>query len=81
VAGTCPITCENPPAYDPAVPAADQSSPCTHVYQRAATVTATATLVYETSFTSNVGAGGQLGTIEPTSTVALTVSEAQAINT
>jgi hypothetical protein len=79
--GTGTITCENPPAYDPAVPAADQSSPCTHVYQRAATVTATATLVYETSFTSNVGAGGQLGTIEPTSTVALTVSEAQAINT
>jgi hypothetical protein len=79
--GSGTITCENPPAYDPAVPAAEQSSPCTHVYQRAAGVTATATLVYETSFTSNVGAGGPLGTIEPVSTVALTVREAQAINT
>jgi hypothetical protein len=79
--GTGTITCVNPPAYDPAVPAASQSSPCTHVYQRAANVTATATVVYQTSFTSNVGAGGPLGTIQPNATVALTVSEAQAINT
>ena len=79
--GTGTFTCVDPPAYDPALPAAAQSSPCTHLYESAANVTATATLVYQTSFDSNVGAGGPLGPIEATSTTALAVSEAQAINT
>ena len=74
--GTGTFTCVNPPAYGSAA-----SSTCTHVYEQSGNVTATATLTYNTSFTSNVGAGGPLGTIQPTATAQLTVSEAQAINT
>jgi hypothetical protein len=74
--GTGTFTCVNPPAYSPGA-----TSSCTHEYQRAGSVTATATLTYDTSFTSNVGAGGALGTIQPRATAQLTVSEAQAINT
>jgi hypothetical protein len=47
---------------------------------RAGNYTATATVVYDVSFTSNVGVSGGLGTIEPSSTLPMAVSEAQAIN-
>ena len=81
--GSPTFECSGPQAvYDPALPADAQSSDCTHTYTRAGNYTATATLVYDTSFTSNVpGAGGGLGTIETTSTLDLAVAEAQAINT
>lgn len=73
---TCPGA---PPAYDPALPADAQSSDCTYTYSQAGDYTATATLIYDVSFTSNIGVDGDLGTIEPSSTLALTVNEAQAI--
>jgi hypothetical protein len=73
---TCPGA---PPAYDPALPAGAQSSDCTHTYSQAGNYTATARLVYDVSFTSNIGVSGDLDTIEPSSTLALTVNEAQAI--
>jgi hypothetical protein len=80
--GTSPFTCPGPqPVYDLSLPASTQSSNCTHTYLRAGNYTATATVVYDISFTSNVGVNGNLGTIEPTSTTALAVAEAQAINT
>jgi hypothetical protein len=80
--GTPPFTCPGPqPVYDLSLPASAQSSNCTHTYLRAGNYTATATVVYDVSFTSNVGIDGGLGTIEPTSTTALAVAEAQAINT
>jgi hypothetical protein len=80
--GTSPFACPGPqPVYDPNLPASTQSSNCTHTYQRAGNYTATATVVYDISFTSNVGVSGALGTIEPSSTTALAVAEAQAINT
>jgi hypothetical protein len=80
--GTPPFTCPGPqPVYNLDLPASAQSSNCTHTYARAGNYTATATLVYDVSFTSNVGVNGGLGTIEPTSTTALAVAEAQAINT
>ena len=81
--GSPTFECSGPQAvYDPALPADAQSSDCTHTYTRAGNYTATATLVYDASFTSNVpGAGGGLGTIETTSTLDLAVAEAQAINT
>jgi hypothetical protein len=80
--GTAPFTCPGPqPVYDPNRPASTQSSNCTHTYLRAGNYTATATVVYDISFTSNVGVNGGLGTIEPSSTTALAVAEAQAINT
>ncbi|MGH2475464.1 MAG: hypothetical protein ACRDIL_09380 [Candidatus Limnocylindrales bacterium] len=80
--GTSPFTCPGPqPVYNPSLPASTQSSSCTHTYLRAGNYTATATVVYDISFTSNVGVAGGLGTIEPSSTTALAVAEAQAINT
>jgi hypothetical protein len=80
--GTAPFTCPGPqPVYDLSLPASAQSSNCTHTYTRAGNYTATATVVYDVSFTSNVGVNGNLGTIEPSSTTALAVAEAQAINT
>lgn len=80
--GSRPFTCPGPqPVYNLNLPASAQSSNCTHTYMRAGNYTATATLVYDVSFTSNVGVNGGLGTIEPTSTTALAVAEAQAINT
>jgi hypothetical protein len=80
--GSVPFTCNGPqPAYNPNLPASAQSSDCTHTYLRAGNYTATATVVYDISFTSNVGVNGGLGTIEPSSTTALAVAEAQAINT
>jgi hypothetical protein len=80
--GTAPFTCPGPqPVYNPNLPASTQSSNCTHTYLRAGNYTATATVVYDVSFTSNVGVNGDLGTIEPSSTTALAVAEAQAINT
>jgi len=74
--GSGTFTCENPPAYTP-----DGTSSCTHVYQRAGNYAATATLTFQTSFTSNIGVRGNLAPIDTTSTTNLTVSEAQAINT
>jgi hypothetical protein len=80
--GTSPFTCPGPqPVYNLNLPASTQSSNCTHTYLRAGNYTATATVVYDISFTSNVGVNGNLGTIEPSSTAALAVAEAQAINT
>jgi hypothetical protein len=80
--GTAPFTCPGPqPVYDLNLPASAQSSNCTHTYTRAGNYTATATVVYDVSFTSNVGVNGNLGTIEPSSATALAVAEAQAINT
>jgi hypothetical protein len=79
--GSPPFTCAGPqPVYDPSLPASSQSSGCTHTYTRAGNYTATATVVYDVSFTSNVGVNGGLGTIEPGSTLPMAVSEAQAIN-
>ncbi|HEX6165496.1 MAG TPA: hypothetical protein VFZ30_01835 [Acidimicrobiales bacterium] len=78
--GSPAFTCTGrPPAYDSSLPAEAQSSPCSHTYSRAGTFAATATLVYEVSFTSNVGVNQGLGTIEPSTTVDLAVREAQAI--
>jgi hypothetical protein len=80
--GSAPFTCPGPqPVYDLNLPASTQSSNCTHTYLRAGNYTATATIVYDVSFTSNVGVNGGLGTIEPSSATALAVAEAQAINT
>jgi hypothetical protein len=80
--GTSPFSCPGPqPVYNLDLPASTQTSNCTHTYLRAGNYTATATVVYGVAFTSNVGVNGGLGTIEPSSTTALAVAEAQAINT
>ncbi|MGH9111482.1 MAG: hypothetical protein ACRDZN_04165 [Acidimicrobiales bacterium] len=80
--GSASFTCAGPqPVYNESLPSSAQSSDCTHTYTRAGSYTATATVVYDVSFTSNLGPSGDLGTIEPSSTTVLDVSEAQAINT
>jgi hypothetical protein len=80
--GSPTFSCVRPPAFDESLPANAQSSDCTHTYERAANVTVTATMVYETSFTSNLpGAGGALDPIEVSASADLAVAEAQAVNT
>lgn len=81
--GSPTFTCVQPPAYDLSVPADAQTSDCTHVYETAGAYTATATLVYDTSFTANLpGQGGPLAPIDsPAGSLELAVAEAQAINT
>jgi hypothetical protein len=72
--GSPAFTCTGrPPACDRSLPAGAQSSPCSYTYSRAGTFAATATLVYEVSFTSNVGVNQGLGTIELSTTVDLAV--------
>jgi hypothetical protein len=77
--GSAPFTCAGqPPAY---APGADPATGCTYTYQTAGEYQATATVTYETGFTSNVGVGGSLGTIDVTGAVDLDVREAQAVVT
>ena len=79
--GSPPFICAGPqPVYDPGLPSSAQSSDCTHTYSRAGNYTAAATVVYDVSFTSNVDVSGGLGTIEPSTTLPMAVSEAQALN-
>lgn len=74
--GTGTFTCTETPAYTPG-----GTSPCTHVYQRAGHYVATASMTFQTSFTSNIGVRGNLAPITTDASVNLAVSEAQAINT
>lgn len=75
--GSGSFTCAGPPvAYSPG---ADPATGCTHVYETAGQFTATATLTYDVGFTSNVGAGGPLGTIPTVGSVDVTVRQAQAV--
>jgi hypothetical protein len=66
-------------AYDMDRSASAQTTSCGHTYSRPGSYTATATLVYDVGFTSNVGEGGGLGTIEPSATASVTVVESQAV--
>lgn len=80
--GTTPFECATPgTAYDTSRPAAGQQSDCTHTYTTAGTFTSTVTVVYDVSFSSNVGAGGGLGSIERDGSATLTVHESQAVVT
>lgn len=69
--------------YDTGRSADSQSSGCTHVYESAGDYTATATVVYSASWTSNVDqAGGELGNItSPANSFEVQVAEGQAIVT
>jgi hypothetical protein len=77
--GSAPFTCTGqPPAY---APGADPATGCTYTYQTAGEYQATATVSYETGFSSNIGVGGALGAIDVTGAVDLAVREAQAVVT
>lgn len=67
--------------YDTGRPEREQSTDCAHSYKTAGEYTATVTVVYDVSFTSNIGVGGSLGTIETVGTSVLQVHESQAIVT
>jgi hypothetical protein len=77
--GSAPFTCTGqPPAY---APGADPATGCTYTYQTAGEYEATATVTYETGFTSNIGVSGALGTIDVVGGLDLAVREAQAVVT
>jgi len=77
--GSAPFTCTGqPPAY---TPGADPATGCTYTYQTAGEYEATATVTYETGFTSNIGVSGALGTIDVVGGLDLAVREAQAVVT
>jgi hypothetical protein len=79
------VSCGPGSAYDPARPPADQGSDCTHVYGRASTglpggaYSVSATVTYEVGWSSSTGSGGSLGGLTRTTTVPVTVTEAQAL--
>lgn len=80
------VTCDGPGTpYDPNRPPADQRSSCTHAYGRSSAAlpggayALTATVTYEVTWSSSTGAGGALGTLTRTTTVAVVVEEAQAL--
>ena len=80
--GSAPITCTGPgPAFDAAQP--DATSDCAHTYQRrtpdGTTLDLTATITYDVAWTATDGTGDTLDPVTRTSTVALTINEAQAL--
>ena len=78
--GSASFTCAGPAeAYDDGAPASSQSSDCTYTYRRAGRFTATATVVYDVSFTSNIGVSGDLPAIDTDASVPLAVRESQAV--
>lgn len=78
--GTPPVVCEGPgTAYDPEVAPADQSSDCTHRYQRRGSYTASATAHWELRWSATDGDGGALAPATRTTTFTMTVAERQAV--
>ncbi|MDZ7733736.1 MAG: hypothetical protein U5R31_12270 [Acidimicrobiia bacterium] len=68
-------------AYEPARTESD----CTHTYQRSSrhepdgTYAAEATVTYEITWSATTGEGGDLGTLARSTTIPVTVQEAQAL--
>lgn len=88
------VTCEGPgTAYRPDVPAAEQSSSCSHVYRVSsagqpsagtsndAAFPVTAVVTWFVSWSSSVGAGGSLPPLQTRSTTALRVEQVQSVDT
>jgi len=78
-------TCDAGTPYDPTRPPAEQASGCTHTFSRSSaalpggTYRVTATVTYDVSWAASTGAGGGLGALSRSTTVAVTVNEAQAL--
>ena len=74
------FTCDGPGTpYDTTRDPADQQSTCTHTFERSGAVVVTATVTYATHWTANTGVGGDLDDLARTTTVPITVEEAQAV--
>ena len=79
------VTCGPGTPYDTSRPPSAQHSDCTHVFRHASTLRAggtyavTATVTYEVAWSASTGRGGSLGSLTRSSTVPVTVQEAQAL--
>ncbi|WP_436793884.1 hypothetical protein [Actinospongicola halichondriae] len=74
------VVCDGPGMpYDAGRPIADQSSDCTHVYQRLGARTASATVVWSVEWESSDGGGGTLADASRTTQFPMTVVERQAV--
>ncbi len=74
------FTCIGPGTpYDTSRDPAEQHSDCTHTFERSGTAAVTATITYATTWTATTGAGGNLDDVTRTTTLALTVEQAQAV--
>lgn len=81
------VRCAGPGrAYDDARRADSQTTDCSYAYRHSSAAQpgerfrVTATVTWAVSWTSSIGAGGSLGTVRRTTTFALRVAEAQAVN-
>jgi len=79
--------CDGPGTpYDPAKRPEEQSTECSFTFRHSSAAEPGAayeghlTVIYEVSWTSNVGAGGSLGSVPRTSVVPVRVGEQQALN-
>ena len=72
--------------YDLARPAAEQSTTCSYTFRHSSagqpndTYKVTVTLVWHVTWTSNIGASGDLGFVSRTATIPTRVAEHQALN-
>jgi len=74
------VVCDGPGTpYDVDRPAADQSTDCSHVYQRFGRYEASAIMVWQVSWSSSDGDGGTLANIARTTTFDIGVAERQAV--
>ena len=79
------VTCGAGTPYDPARPPSGQHSDCTHVYTRRSTGSSggtyrvTATVAWAVGWTATTGRSGDLGELERSTDLAVTVQEAQAL--
>jgi hypothetical protein len=74
------IRCDGPGTpYDTSRSADDQRTTCSHTFETRGRFALTATVAYDTTWTATTGDGGLLGPVARTSTVTVTVEEAQAV--
>lgn len=74
------VVCEGPGTpYDAERPIVDQSSDCTHVYQRRGAHVASATVVWSVAWRSSDGTSGSLADASRTTQFPMTVVERQAV--
>jgi len=81
------VTCNGPgTAYDPSVPAEQQTTSCSYTYGRSSagqpgnSYDGTVTITYGASWTATNGSGGNLGALTVSAQFTARVGEIQAIN-
>lgn len=80
--GSAVVVCDGPGTpYDTSLPESAQSTECRHLYQVRGAYTATATIVYEITWSASNGEGGTLDAARRSTEFPMTVAERQAIGT